>query len=297
VVKHPAIRNTVRSCRLRSSVKLLFVLAILCLAGLLLISKFYPREHKLNGLLVDLELTGPDPGRYGELRDALTRRLQDEVASLRNLQVAVSYVHFTELAPSILDSAELDFLILSPQSTPWRMYHGEAGLYLELAKDILKRIIADGKIPVLGICGGHQFLAITFGGSVDFIDPRFAGSYPERYPREAAAERGLVSLHTLKEDPILAGVVRHPGVFQVMESHYEEVKAVPPPFVNLARSEMSEAQLMRIPGKKVYGLAFHPERGWDPTNDPALGKTAGKQILANFLLMVANRDVHETNAH
>jgi len=246
---------------------------------------------------VDLELTGPDPGRYRELRDALTQGLQAEVASLRSLRVAMNYVHFSELAPSILDSAELDFVILSPQSTPWRMYHGEAGLYLELAKDILKRIIEDGKIPVLGICGGHQFLAITFGGTVDFIDPRFAGSYPERYPREAAAERGLVSLHTLQEDPILEGVARHPGVFQVMESHYEEVKAVPPPFVNLARSEMSEAQLMRIPGKKVYGLAFHPERGWDPANDAALVKNAGKQILANFLKMVADKDVYKTNAH
>jgi GMP synthase (glutamine-hydrolysing) len=268
------------------------VLAILCLAGLLLIPKFYTKEQKLNGLLVDLELTGPDSGRYGELRDALTRRLQGEVSSVRNLRVAVSYIHFSELNQDVLHSGEWDFLILSPQSTPWHMYRGEAGLRLQSAKDLLKRIVSDGKAPVLGICGGHQFLAITFGGLVDFIDPRFAGSYPERYPKEAVAERGLVSLHTLKEDPILERVAQHPGVFHVMESHYEEVKAVPPPFINLARSEMSEAQLMRIPGKKVYGLAFHPERGWDSTLDSTHSPNAGKQILANFLMMVANKDVH-----
>jgi hypothetical protein len=49
---------------------------------------------------------------------------------------------------------------------------------------------------------------------------------------------------------------------------------------------------MRIPGKKVYGLAFHPERGWDSTNDLQQRKNAGKQILANFLTMVARKDVH-----
>jgi len=291
-VKHPDIRDTVNRSRLTSWIKLIIVVVILCLAGLLLIPKFYTREQKLNGLLVDLELTGPDPARYGELRDALTRRLQAEVASLQNLRVSVTYVHFSALDNGILTSSDLDFLVLSPQSTPWHMYRGEARFRLEAAKDLLKRFILDSQTPVLGICGGHQFLAITFGGRVDFIDPRFVGSYPERYPKEAVAERGLVALSTLAKDPILQGVAEHPGIFHVMESHYEEVKTVPPPFINVAKSEMSEAQLMRIPGKKVYGLAFHPERGWDSTNDLQQRKNAGKQILANFLTMVARKDVH-----
>ena len=289
-MKHPATRNSLNRFQSTSSIKLILVLVILCLAALLLFQRFYTGEQKLNGLLVDLELTGPDPGRYKELRDALTQRLQAEVASLQNLRVALTYVHFSELDNGILGSNELDFMILSPQSTPWHMYRDEAGIRLQSAKDLVKQVISDGKTPVLGICGGHQFLAIAFGGRVDFIDPRFAGSYPERYPKEAMSERGLVSLSTLKADPIFEGVAEHPGVFQVMESHYEEVKAVPPPFINVARSEMSEAQLMRIPGKKVYGLAFHPERGWDAVNDLPHGQNAGKQILANFLRMVARKD-------
>jgi GMP synthase-like glutamine amidotransferase len=292
VVNHPAAQNNVNRFKLTSSIKLILVLAIVCLAALLLFPKLYTREQKLNGLLVDLELTGPDPGRYKELRDALTQRLQSEVASLQNLRVALTYVHFSELDNSIFKSAKPDFLVLSPQSTPWYMYRDKAGSRLQTTKELVKQVISDGKIPVLGICGGHQFLAITFGGRVDFIDPRFQGSYPERYPKEAMSERGLVSLRTLKADPILNGVAGHPGVFQVMESHYEEVKAVPPPFINVARSEMSEAQLIRIPGKKVYGLAFHPERGWDAENDLSERKNAGRQILANFLTMVAHKDNH-----
>lgn len=289
-MKHPIARDSVKRSGLTVPVKLILVLAILCLTGLLLIPRFYPREQRLNGLLVDLELTGPDPARYGELRDVLTRRLQAEVASLRNLRVTMTYVHFSQLDRNILHSGEMNFVLLSPQSTPWHMYREEAGLRLQATKDLLKEVIQDNKTPVLGICGGHQFLAITFGGPVDFIDPRFAGRFPDRYPKEAVAERGLVPLHTVRQDPILEGVVEHPGSFHVMESHYEEVKTVPPPFINLARSELSEAQLMRIPGKTVYGLAFHPERGWSSAEDAVHIPNAGKQILANFLTMVARKD-------
>ena len=288
-MKHPAAQNGTERFRLTGRVKLALAVAILCLAGLLIIARFYPKEQRLNGLLVDLELNSPDPGRYNELRDVLTRRLQAEVASLRNLQVGLTYVHFTELSPHILNPDRFDFLILSPQSTPWHMYRDEAGRRLESVKDLLRQSILNDGMPALGICGGHQFLALAFGGAVDFIDPRFEGSYPERYPKEAVAERGRIALQTIKDDPIFEGLAVHPGFFEVMESHYEEVKAVPPPFINLAKSDMSEAQLMRIPGKSVYGMAFHPERGWDLEHDSAVSPTAGKQILANFLRMVARK--------
>ncbi|MBI5568912.1 MAG: gamma-glutamyl-gamma-aminobutyrate hydrolase family protein [Desulfomonile tiedjei] len=240
----------------------------------------------MNGLLVDLELDGPDPSRYRELRDAFTRRLPQEVPAVSNFRVTLEYEHFAALDRAFFDSHRVDFILLSPQSTPWHMYRGDAADKLRRLGDLLKDLALGQNRSVLGICGGHQFLALAFGGRLGFIDPKLDEIPPERYPKGALSERGVVILETVKDDPIFDGLVVHPGRFRVVESHYEEVKEIPPPFVNLAKSETSAIQLMRIPGKTVYGVAFHPERGWDPAGDPASFSPDGRLILANFLRMV-----------
>jgi len=240
----------------------------------------------LIGLLIDLDLKDSNPDRYKDLREAFTRKLPEEIPELKNAAVRLDYIHFMSASSDILKSREVDFFVLSPQSTPWHRYYGDAGSRLDFLKADLRDLILRHKKPVLGVCGGHQFLALAFGGVVDFIDPQFQGKYPERYPLEALAERGMVRLETLMDDPILKGVASFPGSFYVMESHYEEVKSVPRPFVNLARSDRSEAQLIRIPGLTVYGTAFHPERGWSGSDGISPGLQSGRTLLANFLTMV-----------
>jgi GMP synthase (glutamine-hydrolysing) len=263
----------------------LFLGIAVAVAVLAIAPRFLPKEQRLKGLLIDLELNGPDAGRYAELRDVLTRRIAAEEPALSNVRVETEYVHFRDFYPQFRQDDRPDFVILSPQGTPWHMYRDEAALALQACRDTLQEWIKQRNLPVLAICGGHQFLAQTFGGIVGFMDDRYADKIPERYPKDAIAERGLTELFTLTDDPILASVASHPGIFRVMESHYEEVKVLPAPFVNLARSQLSEIQLMRIPGKLVYGMAFHPER----SNPEATSgeQTAGTRILANFLAMVA----------
>ncbi len=265
---------------------LVFVVACIGLAALLLISVRVTRELPVNGLLVDLELGGSHPARHAELREVLTRRLAEEVPSLGNLKLVLDYVHFSGATQEVLWSPNLDFILLSPQSTPWYMYRGDAAQQLELLKELIREVVFRKRKPVLGICGGHQFLVLAFGGSVGFIDPVFEGNHPEHYPQEALAERGEVILETLAEDPIFAGLTRHPGSFRAVESHYEEVKTVPQPFINLARSKMSEAQLIRVPGLPVYGFAFHPERGWNQGQGTTPEPLGGRQVLTNFIGMV-----------
>jgi len=263
------------------------LITIVVIAALVLVFTVkHCSKRKVNGLLVDLELEGPDPGRYEELREALTVKLSSEVPSLGNTVLTLNYVHFMQLDPLSLDTRHVDFVLLSPQGTPWHQYRGEAATKLTLLKEELREIALRKEVPVLGICGGHQFLAMSFGGEVDFIDPAYRGAIPERYPREAIGEKGPVTLETVGEDPIFRGVTVHPGKFGTMQNHYEEVKTVPPPFVNLARSNLCEAQLIRIPGRLVYGMAFHPERGWQSQEAPEEERQAGKQLLANFVQMV-----------
>jgi GMP synthase-like glutamine amidotransferase len=247
------------------------------------------KETSLHGVLVDLELHASDSARHVELKDVLTRRLLAEEPTLARVHIMIECVHFSEFTREFLASRKVDFVVLSPQGTPWHRYTGEMAVSLDALKLLLRELIWSGDMPILGICGGHQFMALAFGGSVGFIDPRLSGSLPQRYPKDAISEKGLALLETIQDDPIFAGVAVHPGKFAVMESHYEEVKQVPLPFVNLARSELSEAQLMRIPGKTVYGMAFHPERGWDSTPGQGEFSASGKRILANFLLMVARK--------
>lgn len=269
----------------RTYIVALFLVGIV-VAGLIMIVKPYFGKLALTGLLIDLELNDSNPDRYKDLREALTCRLPEDVPELKNTAVRLDYVHFMAATSDLLTSREIDFVVLSPQSTPWHRYRGDAASRVDSLKADLRDLIMKHKKPVLGVCGGHQFLALAFGGTVDFIDPRFQGKYPERYPLDALSERGMVRLETLSDDPILRGVASFPGSFYVMESHYEEVKSVPRPFVNLARSDRSEAQLIGIPGLTVYGTAFHPERGWSGSAGTSPVLQSGRTLLANFLTMV-----------
>jgi len=117
-------------------------------------------------------------------------------------------------------------------------------------------------VPVLGICGGHQALAIAYGGEV------------------AKSGRHIEGFRTVEledKDHLLAGLT---AKIRVMQSHYEEVKRLPPKFVRIAKSKDTKIEAMKHEEKLVYGVQFHPER-WNEENQ------AGKRILENFIEKIA----------
>ncbi len=256
------------------------------LFGLFIVTQIIqPKDNILRGLLVDLELGGPDISRHKELRKALTQDLaKDSRVAVRRIEL--DYSHFSQFAVDAKSLANYDFLILSPQGAPWHTYKGELEFYFKKALERVKT--ASEELPVLGICGGHQFLALAFGGSVGFIDPALKGKKPLKYPKGAVAEKGLTTLDILAVDPIFNEVADLPGKIDVMQSHYEEVKDLPDLFVNLARSEKSEIQVMRMKDKPVYGVAFHPER-LSPGTGERFGDSAGAKMLVNFMRMASER--------
>lgn len=240
----------------------------------------------LHGLLIDLESSQPDSSRLSELKTRICDNLGLRASQGSVISIRLDHMHFsrTEFLSDNINS--YDFLLLSPQGTPWRSYSGVARALLDRVSELLVRTIDVDSMPVLGICGGHQFLAMSFGGRVDFIDPGFTGSILQSYPLQAKAERGVTPLETLRPDRIFQGLLEHPSTFEVVESHTEEVKNIPHPFVNLARSALSEIQLITIPDALVYGMAFHPERGWDENTGPDKKMTAGRSLLRNFFRLV-----------
>lgn len=119
-------------------------------------------------------------------------------------------------------------------------------------------------VPILGICGGHQALAIAHGGEVAKV---------------GHLVKGFRTVELEDKDSLLAGL---PSKIRVMQSHYEEVKRLPPRFVRIATSKDTKNEAMKHEERPVYGVQFHPER-WNEDNQ------AGKQILENFVGAIAKR--------
>ena len=96
-------------------------------------------------------------------------------------------------------------------------------------------------VPILGICAGHQYMALHLGGkAVSSATPEFG--------------KTLVSV--VDEDDLFKGL---PETFVAWESHNDEVTELPPGFKLLANSETCPVQAMKHETRPLYGLQFHPE--------------------------------------
>jgi len=96
-------------------------------------------------------------------------------------------------------------------------------------------------VPILGICAGHQFMAMHLGGK----------AAPSKLP-----EFGKMLVMVDDPDEIFNGL---PDTFVAWESHNDEVTDLPPGFASLAHSDNCAIQAMKHKEKPLYGLQFHPE--------------------------------------
>lgn len=122
--------------------------------------------------------------------------------------------------------------------------------------DIIKEVA--GKIPILGICLGHQCIGEAFGGDVIHAKTLFHGKSSDIDLREDALFEGMDTTQT---------VARY-------HSLVVDYKTVPDCLEVLAMSDDEEIMAMKHKEYPVYGLQFHPESIL--TND-------GKTILKNFI--------------
>lgn len=101
------------------------------------------------------------------------------------------------------------------------------------------REMHDRGVPLLGVCWGHQFLAQTFGGTV------------ERLP---AREIGLQNVELVGESAVL---VDFEDVQTVFETHEDGVVAVPPGAAVTAQNDVGIQSF--VYEDRVFGVQFHPE--------------------------------------
>lgn len=100
------------------------------------------------------------------------------------------------------------------------------------------------KIPVLGICFGHQLLALLLGGKVANNPKGIELGTCHIYLNEAG-----------KNDSLLGNLY---PCFLTQESHVQSVLQPPSGAVVLAYNEHDSCQAFRY-GANVWGVQFHPE--------------------------------------
>ena len=154
-------------------------------------------------------------------------------------------------------------IILSGQSHPWDKYSPEslAGVF-----DVIKR----ASQPILGVCGGHQQIALAYGAEVGLMGRVELGDGYEGAKRE----RGFLPIDNTG-DGLFKGL---PSRITVWHNHCDEVKQPPNGFRTTASNETCSIQAMQEKGRRVYGVQFHPEL-FDEDHPE------GRQIVENFLAL------------
>ena len=118
------------------------------------------------------------------------------------------------------------------------------------------------RVPLLGVCLGHQAIAVAFGGQVG---------------RARRLMHGKASMVRHDGTGVLAGL---PSPFEAMRYHSLVVEAggLPDALVPSAWSDDDggEPEVMAMAHRTlpIHGVQFHPE---------SIGTETGKRILANFL--------------
>lgn len=189
-----------------------------------------------------------------ELR-AVLGRLRPGVEILTEPFGAVSLNRVRDLDPS--------HIILSGQSHPWDDYSPESlrGVF---------EVIYEASQPIMGVCGGHQQIALAYGAEVALMGRVEPG---EGY-NGAKRERGYYEVETTG-----VGVFTDlPGRITVWHSHCDEVKELPPAFERTAFNQTCKIQAMQHQTRPVFGIQFHPEL----FNEEF---PAGQSVIENFLAL------------
>ena len=132
----------------------------------------------------------------------------------------------------------------------------------QLKDDLFDKKILKLKIPILGICFGHQILSKFNGGKIKQSKHR---------------EFGLANIYKKKDSPIIKNFFKKKKTIKVWMSHADQVSRLPKTFRVIASSDNSKFAMVECKSKNFFGVQFHPE---------VTHTENGKKIISNFIFLI-----------
>jgi anthranilate synthase component II len=165
------------------------------------------------------------------------------------------------LTPDEALALQPEAIVLSPgPCTP-----NEAGICCDLIEK------AAGRVPILGVCLGHQAIGQVFGGTV---------------VRAEVPMHGKVSPVRHDNTDLFEGL---PSPFEATRYHSLIVRRDDLPEVLVPTASLEDGTVMGLRHRDlpVFGVQFHPE---------SIASQHGHDILANFLALARRRNAASTHA-
>jgi len=175
------------------------------------------------------------------------------VQYLAQLGAEVTVKRNDEVTPE--QALDFDGVLLSPgPGTPQ-----DAGVCMDIVRD------CGGKVPIFGVCLGHQAIAAAFGATVD---------------RAPELVHGKVSLVHHREVGVMAGL---PEPFTATRYHSLAVDPATMPDELFITGETDSGVIMGIRHRTmaIEGVQFHPE---------SVLTQGGHQMLANWLTECGDKE-------
>lgn len=161
-----------------------------------------------------------------------------------------------KITPDEIEDLNPEAIILSPG--PGRPE--DAGICVDTVKKF------HDKIPILGVCLGHQAICVAFGGKISYASKLM---------------HGKSSIAKLNKDPIFKGLNDEITVGRYHSLSLVEITL--PKDLRIISKTADNGEIMAVKHEKydIYGLQFHPESILTPD---------GITIIENFINKIIRED-------
>lgn len=261
-------------------------------ARVLIVDNLLRDEHDLSEVGVR-EMGKDADAQLRQERQIATLALQNIVTNVARLVKApeTEITHVSRVTEAVANF-QPDAIVLSGTLRDFDYYHPK------ILSDFTDFIHATEK-PVLGICGGHQLIGLSFGARVVTLDKQ--EQEKRRTNRVTEYQYRFVRI-VEPEDPIFAGIdnpesrvwqdyTREGRILRVWQNHGLQLDGLPAGFTLLARSYLCHNQMMvkRSHNQMIYSVQFHLEKSfedwysnrtrWEHPNE----SRDGRLLFENFL--------------